>query len=241
MPTARNLTAAKGVRALIYSVPKNDPDIMYVGLNDRDKAWHDLYRVRISTGERTLMRQNTERIAGWVFDLDGKLAPGPRSADNGDTEILRVDDDGFTKIYTCNVFENVRPVPLPQGRQARLHGDEQGRSRPDAPRAVRSVQTGKEELVESDPLASVDFGGAIFSEKTDELVGTTYVDDKTRLYFKDKAFEADYALLKQKLPGKEVGIALRRPPTTGCSSCRPASDIEPGDDATSSTAKTKKL
>src|SRR3954451_7476343 len=43
VPTARNLTAAKGVRAAIYAVPKNNPDIMYVGINDRDKAWHDLY------------------------------------------------------------------------------------------------------------------------------------------------------------------------------------------------------
>src|SRR6185312_2181119 len=67
VPTARNLTAAKGVRAAIYAVPKNNPDIMYVGINDRDKAWHDLYRVHISTGKRELMRQNTERVAGWVF------------------------------------------------------------------------------------------------------------------------------------------------------------------------------
>src|SRR3954468_22372424 len=42
---ARNLTEAKGVRAMIYSVPRNDPDTIYVGLNDRDKSWHDLYRV----------------------------------------------------------------------------------------------------------------------------------------------------------------------------------------------------
>src|SRR6266849_6070568 len=35
VPTARNLTAAKSVRAAIYSVPRNDPDVMYVGLNDR--------------------------------------------------------------------------------------------------------------------------------------------------------------------------------------------------------------
>src|SRR6202140_3152426 len=34
VPSARNLTAVKGVRALIYSVPRNDPDIMFVGLND---------------------------------------------------------------------------------------------------------------------------------------------------------------------------------------------------------------
>ena len=67
VPPTRNITDAKGARAEIYELPRNEPDIMFVGLNDRDKAWHDLYRVRISTGERTLIRKNTERIAGWAF------------------------------------------------------------------------------------------------------------------------------------------------------------------------------
>ena len=67
VPAARNLTDLKGVRAAIYDVPKTDPDIIYVGLNDLDKAWHDLYRVRISTGDRTLLRKNTERLSGWSF------------------------------------------------------------------------------------------------------------------------------------------------------------------------------
>ena len=109
VPAPRNLTAAKGVRALIYSVPKNDPDIMYVGLNDRDKAWHDLYRVRISTGEKTLLRQNTERITAWIFDNAGTLRLAARTSDKGDSELLRVDPTGFTLVYSCNVFESCGP------------------------------------------------------------------------------------------------------------------------------------
>src|SRR5262252_18137 len=36
VPTARNLTDLKAVRAFIYSVPRTEPDAIYVGLNDRD-------------------------------------------------------------------------------------------------------------------------------------------------------------------------------------------------------------
>ncbi|MGH9619071.1 MAG: TolB family protein, partial [Bryobacteraceae bacterium] len=68
VPPARNLTKAKGARAFIYSLPRNQPDMIYAGLNDRDPAWPDLYRVQISTGARTPLRQNTERIAEWSFD-----------------------------------------------------------------------------------------------------------------------------------------------------------------------------
>ena len=60
---------------------------------------------RISTGERTLIRKNTDRIAGWIFDLQGNLRLAQRVQDSGDQEILRVDSDGFTPIYTCTVFE----------------------------------------------------------------------------------------------------------------------------------------
>src|SRR6266480_3183710 len=87
VPPARNLTAATGVRAIPYDLPRNDPDIIYVGINDRDKAWHDLYKVRISTGEKALLRQNTERIAGWKFDNAGNLRLAFRSNDTADTEI----------------------------------------------------------------------------------------------------------------------------------------------------------
>ena len=65
------------MRVFIYEVPKSDPDIVYIGLNDRDKAWHDLYKLRISTGEKTLIRKNTERITGWQFDLRGQLRLAP--------------------------------------------------------------------------------------------------------------------------------------------------------------------
>src|SRR5918992_3245758 len=68
VPAARNLTDAKGIRAAIYAVPRSEPDAMYVGLNDRDAAWHDLYKVKISTGERTLVRKNTERLTAFYFD-----------------------------------------------------------------------------------------------------------------------------------------------------------------------------
>src|SRR5437588_1045545 len=81
VPAARNLTDAKGVRAEIYAVPRTDPDALYIGLNDRDKSWHDLYKIKISTGERALVRKNTERIVGWTFDLKDQLRLATRVND----------------------------------------------------------------------------------------------------------------------------------------------------------------
>jgi hypothetical protein len=93
-------------------IPESDPDLMYIGLNDRDPAWHDLYALRISTGELTLLRENTDRFTSWIFDNNDELRLATRSASNGDTEVLRVDEDGFTQIYTCDVHSKLACLPV---------------------------------------------------------------------------------------------------------------------------------
>ena len=202
---ARNLTDLKGVRAVPYEVPRSEPDIIYVGLNDRDKAWHDLYKVRISTGERTLLRRNTDRVTGWVFDLGDQLRLATRSADNGDTEILRVDDKGFTKIYSCDVLESCAAVRFhPDGKRFYLQTN---KGAEDLTKLVlMDAATGKEELVERDPENRVDFDAAIFSEVSEQLIATVYQDEKQRIYWKDKTFEADYGFLRGKLPDAEINF-----------------------------------
>ena len=45
-----------------------------IGINDRDKAWHDLYSLKISTGELTKLFENTNRYGGYDFDWDEKDA-----------------------------------------------------------------------------------------------------------------------------------------------------------------------
>jgi dipeptidyl aminopeptidase/acylaminoacyl peptidase len=204
-PPARNLTAAKNVRAFIYAVPRKDPDVIHVGLNDRDAAWHDLYNVKISTGERTLVRKNTEKIAGWIFDNQGQLRLASRTGDNGETEILRVDADSFKKIYSCTVFETCGPIQFHKDNKRVYMTTNKGE--PDLMRLVLfDVETGAEEFVEADPLNRVDFSGARFSARTDELLVTLYEDERTRRVFKDKAYEAAYNDVQKRLPGKEVSF-----------------------------------
>ncbi len=164
-PASRNLTDAKGARAFVYALPKKLPDTIFVGLNDRDAAWHDVYKVSISTGQRELLRKNTERIAGWDFDLEGRLRLAGRVTDSGDTEILKVEPEGFKKVYSCTVFETC-------GTQ-RFHKDgkrvymQTNKGEADLTRLVLfDPETGQEEPVESDPLKRVDLGDALFAEAT---------------------------------------------------------------------------
>lgn len=205
-PASRDLTGLKGVRVQIIDVPKTAPDVLYIGINDRDKAWHDLYQVKISTGEKTLVRKNTERISGWTFDLGGKLRLAVRSAENGDTEVLRVDSDTFTKIYTCNVFESCFPIRFEVGNQRAYMMTNKGADVDLVGLASFDPATGKTELLESDAKHEVDLSGVVFNEVTNKLVGTEYDRDRHEYHFTDKAYAADYAWLEKKLAGAEVSV-----------------------------------
>jgi dipeptidyl aminopeptidase/acylaminoacyl peptidase len=203
-PAARDLTGLKGVRLILYDTPKSDPDILYVGINDRDKAWHDLYKLRISTGEKTLVRKNTDRVTGWSFDLKDQLRLATRSADNGDTEILRVDADKLTQIYSCSVFETCGPLHFHTDNSRVYMESNKGSDLISL--MLMDPQTGTTEMVESDPLGKVDFGGALFSQANDELIETWYTAARTKTYFKDKAYGADYRWLEKQFPGMEISV-----------------------------------
>ncbi len=206
VPAARNITDAKGVRAMIQAVPQSDPDAIYVGINERDKAWHDLYKVKISTGERTLISENKDRYQGMIFDNADKLRLATRAAQNGDTEILKIGADGkATKIYDCNAFESCGPVRFHKDNK-RVYMQTNKGNLDLIELLLMDAETGAVTKVESDPLGKVDFGGANFSDLSDELIATTYVEDRTRIYWKDKKYESDYNYIKKSLGDRDVNF-----------------------------------
>ena len=151
-------------RVHLRGARRTTPDTIYVGLNDRDAAWHDVYKVTISTGKRELVRKNTEQHRRL-----GLRPRGPAPAGGAHRRQRRHRDPegrarGLQEGLHVHRLRDLRPDPLPQGRQARLHADEQGRRRTSPRLVLFDPETGKEELVESDPMNRVDFGSAIFSE-----------------------------------------------------------------------------
>jgi dipeptidyl aminopeptidase/acylaminoacyl peptidase len=207
-PATRALTNYKEVRTEIFAVPKAKPDTLYIGLNDRDVRWHDLYELSISSGEKKLVKQNTEQIAGWDFDNGGNLRIAERTNKAGDTEILRVEPDGFKLIYSCSVLESCGVQGFDaQNKQVYLitnKGDVD----------LTEIETldpasGSTKKYESDPENRVDSEGLLQSDVDYRVLFTRYEDDRTRLYFKDKGFEAEYKWLQSKLAGKEINFGAR--------------------------------
>jgi dipeptidyl aminopeptidase/acylaminoacyl peptidase len=208
LPPTRPLTDLQKVRVEIYAAPKSKPDILYVGLNDRDPRYHDLYQLQISTGQRTLVRRNTNEIAAWDFDNAGELRLAERTTPAGDTEILRVDPDGFTPIYTCTVLESCGVEGFDAANAlAYIETNKGALNLVELDRL--DVKTGAVTKVESDPLGRVDLDGVATSDLDYRILYTSYEDARVRRYFQDKVLERQYAWLQSKLPGMEVDFGSR--------------------------------
>ncbi len=206
VPPARDLTPYENVQARIYAVPEATPDMIIVGLNDRDPQVHDVYRVDIKTGERELVLENDENVAGWLTDLDGNVRLGAKVGPDGGTHVLRVDGDALTEVYSCNNEETCGPVRFHKdGRRVYMisnKGDDVDLTQ----LILFDPETGEQTPVESDPEGEVDFGGAEFSDVTDELVATYYVGDRVRVYPKSDQVARDLELLRKKLPEGEISL-----------------------------------
>lgn len=202
---ARNLTAIEGVAARIYAIPKQTPNHIIVGFNDRDPRFHDIYRVDLTTGERTLLLQNDEQIGLWTTDLAGNVRLAFRQTAERGNEILAVGDDGLTPIYTCRIEETCVPIRFhADGQRVYLMSNRNGDL---IQLELLNLENQQSQMVEVDPENQVDFGGAVFSEATDELIATYYVGDRTRIYPQNDEIAADVALLQQQLP--DVDIVLK--------------------------------
>ncbi|MEM9826396.1 MAG: S9 family peptidase [Planctomycetota bacterium] len=205
IPESRNLTPMEDVTARIMHASQNDPDLLWVGLNDRDKAWHDLYRMNISTGELTLVYKNEDRITGYEFDWDDNLRLLSRTDPAGNTTLLRKDGDKLVPIYETLVTENASVGGWDPKNENLYLVTNKGDL--DLMTLFKmNPESGDQELIESDPENAVDFGGLQLDRNTREIISTAYTDDKTRYYWRDDAWEANYQFLKEKFPGREISF-----------------------------------
>ena len=205
VPAARDLTPLENIRAAIYAVPEKTPNTIIIGLNDRDATYHDVYTVDISTGERKLLIKNEQKVGSWVFDRDGKVRLAYRQMEDGGNEILRVDGNTLTQIYAVTYLEQAYPLAFNKD-QTKIYLQTNKGDVDLSQLELLDITTGKTEFVEKDPKNEVDFGVAVFSDKTDELIATAYVGDRRRIYPKNKEIQRDLDLMKKKLPDGEFDV-----------------------------------
>ncbi len=82
-----DLTPLPKVAAQIQEVSNRNPNEILVGLNDRDETLHDVHKINLTTGERTVLQQNPG-FTGFVTDEDFQVRFAERFEPDGGTALF---------------------------------------------------------------------------------------------------------------------------------------------------------
>jgi len=83
----RNLTPFEKVQTRIVFVDRQFPDTALIALNHRDARLHDVFRVDLSTGDLTMVVENTDGFAGYAADHNQRIRAAQKMLPDGGTEI----------------------------------------------------------------------------------------------------------------------------------------------------------
>ena len=204
---AKDLTPFPKTTAQVAGVSPKHPGTILVGMNDRDAQWHDIYKVDLASGNRTLLEKNDAQIAGYIADADYTLKYAQRSRPDGGADVLRRGANGAWEKFDDIPFEDVlttSPGGLTLDGKTLYFTDSRGRNT--AALFAIDVASGKRSLVLED--ARADVGGTLADPATGKVqaVSVDYLRDEWKVV--DPAIRADLEKLKAIGPG-DVSVNTR--------------------------------
>lgn len=203
----RDLTPFAKTRAQVNAVSHLHPDSILVGMNDRDPKWHDLYRVDLASGERTLVEKNTQSFAGYLADAGYQVRMAFKQRPDGGQDVLAPDGKGGWKKVDDIPFEDsltTGPSGYTTDGKTLYYSDSRGRDT--AALFAVDVATGEKKVVSED--ARADIGSTLRDPQTGvvQAVAVDYLKEEWKPI--DPAIAADLKKLQTLGPG-EIAVNAR--------------------------------
>ncbi len=195
--------AGNKVRAQIQGVSKLRPDVVLIGLNDRNPQFFDLYEVNYKTGASKLVMENPG-YGGFVTDNQLKPRFAFQQVPGGGSKYFRLGADGkWAEAFSVanEDFFTTNPVGFNKDGTVLYWADSRGRDK--AALVKMDVATLKTEVIAASDKA--DIAGLLTDPETYEPVAYSVNYLKNEWTPLNAAAKADFAFLKSKLPG-EVAI-----------------------------------
>ncbi|GAB2499911.1 S9 family peptidase [Pseudoxanthomonas sangjuensis] len=204
---SRDLSPFPKTRAQVAAVSHLQPDSVLIGMNNRDPQWHDLYRVDLASGKRTLLQKNDAQIGDYIADADYRIRYATRSRPDGGTDVLKPDGKGGWEKFDDIPFEDALstgPAGLTTDGSTLYFVDSRNRNTS----ALYAVDTasGERTLLHED--ARTDIGGTLADPRTgkEQAVAVDYLREEWKPL--DDAIAADLKTLGDIGPG-DFGVVSR--------------------------------
>ncbi|QDT69533.1 Prolyl tripeptidyl peptidase precursor [Planctomycetes bacterium MalM25] len=197
----KDLTPVDGVRGQLAGASEKFPDELLIGFNDRDKRFHDIYRVNVVTGEKSLVQENPG-VAGFVTDDDFRVRLAVNFTEGAGQVWLKPTeeqpgDKGYADWEPMEEFSSVDAMtsgPAGFDKTGEVLYFEDSRDRDTAGLFSRDLESGDIALIAEDSRADV--GGVMShpTEKTLQAVSFTY--SRTEWKILDEAIRPDIEFLQ---------------------------------------------
>ncbi len=188
-----DLTPLEGVRAHIQAVSHEFPDEILIALNDRDPAHHDIHRLNITTGEKSLVMENE----GFDFTTDDEynVRFAERLTSGGGKEILKATEAGGWEPFMEIAMEDSLTTAITGFDKTGtiLHMTD-SRDRNTVAFVTLDITTGEQTLIAEDSRADVSDIIIHPTEKTVQAVAFTY--ERKHWQIIDESIADDLAYLK---------------------------------------------
>lgn len=202
-----DLTPFAKTTAQVVGASHANPQSILVGMNDRDPKWHDLYRVDLASGERTLLEKNDDEIGGYLADDSFTVRFATRARPDGGQDVLKPDGKGGWELYSAIPFEDsltTEAAGLTTDGSTLYMRD--SRDRDTAALYAVDVSSGERKLVLED--ARADVGNALVHPTTGIVQAASIDYLREEWTALDPAIEGDLKKLQAIGPG-EVGVNAR--------------------------------
>jgi dipeptidyl aminopeptidase/acylaminoacyl peptidase len=195
----KDLTPYEGTRAQIVGLSRRIPGEILLGLNDRDKKYHDLYRVDIKTGQRKLVLKN-EQYAAIVADNGYKARLGMKNLPDGGLDFMDLtakEPRSFIKLGSDDTITS-EPIGFDDSDQTLYFMDSRGRDTT----ALVSIHptSGAATVLAQD--AKADISMTVAHPRTGKIQAAASVYQRRSWQAVDKAIQADLDFLKTVADGE---------------------------------------
>jgi dipeptidyl aminopeptidase/acylaminoacyl peptidase len=182
------------------------PNEILVGLNDRDERVHDIYKLELDSGKKTLLQKNEENFTGFVIDEDYKVRFASRSLEEGGSEYLEPDGDKWKLFMKVPMTDELTTGPGGFDKSGNVLYLLDSRDRNTGALFALDLKTGDKKLIAANDKADADGVMSHPTENTIEAVSFTYERETWQVV--DPKIQADFDYLKSVDDG-ELQVASR--------------------------------
>jgi dipeptidyl aminopeptidase/acylaminoacyl peptidase len=191
----RDLTPVEGIQARVVDLHPDHPNTILVALNDQNPQLHNVYKVDLKTGKRTLHEKNPGNIVGWMTDNDFKLRGGIAITPEGGLDIMirKTEKSSWKKFIGWGPEEsNTEPAGFTPDNQGLYLVD--GRTANAAELVEIRLSDGKITRVAGDPR--YDVSRLAVEPRTNKIQAVGFMRERLEWKVVDPSVEEDFKYLK---------------------------------------------